>query len=83
MIQKNVCKADIFSVISEFFDTRLKILTPAPLVVLVTNIRYASEMANWNCLCNLNSPESFGFGLRRESFFSLPINFFDETEVLD
>ena len=28
------------SVNSGFFDTRLKILTPAPLVVLVTNIRY-------------------------------------------
>ena len=25
---------------SHFFDTGLKILTPAPLVVLVTNIRY-------------------------------------------
>ena len=44
MIQKNVCKADIFSVISGYFDTRLKILTPAPLVVLVTNIRYEPDL---------------------------------------
>ena len=28
---------------SHFFDTGLKILTPAPLVVLVTNIRYVPE----------------------------------------
>ena len=35
-----MCKTNIFSVNSGVFDTRLKILTPAPLVVLVTNIRY-------------------------------------------
>ena len=31
---------------SHFFDTGLKILTPAPLVVLVTNIRYAPNRTN-------------------------------------
>ena len=40
MILANLCKTNIFSVNSGVFDTRLKILTPAPLVVLVTNIRY-------------------------------------------
>ena len=30
-----------FVALIQVFDTRLKILTPAPLVVLVTNIRYA------------------------------------------
>ena len=39
-----MCKTNIFSIISEFFDTRLKILTLALLVVLVTNIRYASVL---------------------------------------
>ena len=49
-----MCKTNIFSVISEFFDTRLKILTPALLVVLVTNIRYALELdwgARWWWWC--------------------------------
>ena len=32
-----------------FFDTSLKILTPAPLVVLVTNIRYASYVIQVIC----------------------------------
>ena len=40
MIQKNVYRTNIFSVNSGVFDTRLKILTQALLVVLVTNIRY-------------------------------------------
>ena len=29
---------------SHFFDTGLKILTPAPLVVLVTNLKYANNI---------------------------------------
>ena len=41
MIQKKTHKIDIFRVNSGFFDTKLKILTPAPHVVHVTNIRYA------------------------------------------
>ena len=40
---KNVCKIDTFSVNSGFFDTKMEILTPAPLVVLVTNIRYGRD----------------------------------------
>ena len=30
---------------SHFFDTGLKMLTPAPLVVLVTNFKYAAVMS--------------------------------------
>ena len=45
MIPKSSCIKNIFSVNSGFFDTRLKILTPAPLVVLVTNIRHAAALA--------------------------------------
>ena len=37
-----VVEIDIFTVDSGFFDTSLKILTPAPHVVHVTNIRYAN-----------------------------------------
>ena len=37
-----VVEIDIFTVDSGFFDTSLKILTPAPHVVHVTNIRYES-----------------------------------------
>ena len=40
VIQENACIKDIFSVNSGFFDTRLKVLSPALLAVLVTNIRY-------------------------------------------
>ena len=42
-IPKNRRIIDIFRVDSGFFDTRLKILTPAPHVVHVTHIRYATR----------------------------------------
>ena len=46
-----MCKTNIFSVNSGVFDTKLKILTPATLVVLVTNIRY--ELLTISTICVL------------------------------
>ena len=40
VIQRNTCKTHILKVNSGLFDTRVKILTLAPVVVPVTNMRY-------------------------------------------
>ena len=46
-IPKNRCKIDIFCVNSHFFATSLKILTPAPHVVHLTNIRYVYKLCKF------------------------------------
>ena len=55
VIQKIACKKDIFSVNSGFLDTRLKILTLAPQVVQVTNIRYGCPGNLFNFRLNLSA----------------------------
>ena len=53
VIQRNTCKTHILNVNSGLFDTRVKILTLAPPVVPLTNMRYVVHVFQtqmWFCI---------------------------------